>query len=322
MAARPYNVLTQRPLLLGSSLIRDIVSTKLVNTDVTCIRGGKIKDFLAKVEACDNKYDRTVLVLGGNDCDRDTEPDTVVNRYRELVHKVKTKSKSTTVSSICPRMKPENIKGTIDAVNAGLQGLCEDEDVSFVNNDPSFHLADGSINDGYIMKDGVHLTYNAVNKLTRNLHLRPVDVEKGGLRRKTPVEQKRFNKDRLTPVTNEEDGDEVDTGATFWKHAHTKARNEQARAPQRRQDTNRQRYQRTGATDNQTSDDGHCVTQQRTTRHPRRDHREYDNQGARCDYCAEEGHSRSRCNHGQPVECHACYRFGHKSKFCQLYATA
>ena len=46
------------------------------------------------------------------------------------------------------RMKPENIKGTIDAVNAGLQGLCEDEDVSFVNNDPSFHLADGSINDG------------------------------------------------------------------------------------------------------------------------------------------------------------------------------
>ena len=43
--------------------------------------------------------------------------------------------------------------------------------------------------------------------------------------------------------------------------------------------------------DNQTSDDGHWVTQQRTTRQPRRDHREYDNQGARCDYCAEEGHS-------------------------------
>ena len=69
-----------KTLLLGSSLIRDIDSTKLVNTDVTCIRGGKIKDFVAKVEACDNEYDRTVLVLGGNDCDRDTEPDTVVNR--------------------------------------------------------------------------------------------------------------------------------------------------------------------------------------------------------------------------------------------------
>ena len=280
-----------KTLLLGSSLIRDIDSTKLVNTDVTCVRGGKIKDFVAKVEACDNNYDRTVLVLGGNDCHPDTEPNTVVDRYRELVHKVKTKSKSTTVSSICPRMLPENVKGTIDAVNAGLQGLCEDEDVSFVNNDPSFHLADGSINDGYIMKDGVHLTYNAVTKLARNLNLRPVDAEKGVLRRKTPVEQKRTNKDRVKPVIVEDDEEEiVDTDATFWKYANTKVRNEQPRAPQRRQDPYRQRYQRTGATDSQTSD--HIA----------------------CQNCGESNHNTKRCKYSYQLTCNECGCLGHKTK--------
>ena len=220
-------------------------------------------------------------------------------------------------------MIPDNVKGTIDAVNAGLQGLCEDEDVSFVNNDPSFHLADGSINDGYIMKDGVHLTYNAVNKLARNLNLRPVDAEKGVLRRKTPVEQKRTNKDRVKPVIVEYDEEEVvDTDATFWKYANTKVRNEQPRAPQRRQDPYRQRYQRTGATDSQTSDHIAC---QRTgaTDSQTSDHIACQRTGATdsqtsdhiaCQNCGESNHNTKRCRYSYQLTCNECGCLGHKTK--------
>ena len=37
---------------------------------------------------------------------------------------------------------------------------------------PSFTLGDGSVNDGYLHRDGVHLTHAAVNQLAKNLRLK------------------------------------------------------------------------------------------------------------------------------------------------------
>ena len=42
---------------------------------------------------------------------------------------------------------------------------------TFVNNDPSFYLQDGSLNDGYLLHIGVHLTKPATNELVANLSL-------------------------------------------------------------------------------------------------------------------------------------------------------
>ena len=75
------------------------------------------------------------------------------------------------MSSICPRNKTVGLTQTIDAVNAGLQSLCSDESLTFINNDPAFHLADGTINGGYLLQDGIHLTHKATERLAKNLNL-------------------------------------------------------------------------------------------------------------------------------------------------------
>ncbi|XP_033113748.1 uncharacterized protein LOC117114252 [Anneissia japonica] len=37
-----------------------------------------------------------------------------------------------------------------------------------------------------------------------------------------------------------------------------------------------------------------------------------------CYFCAESGHTRRVCHHGQPVTCWSCNSVGHKSKFCEI----
>ena len=86
-----------RTVLLGSSIVRDISESRLLNTDVTSISGGHINDISNALDKkpSDEKYDRAILVVGGNDCDpRDatnTSPSTIVDNYRRLVKQTKTK---------------------------------------------------------------------------------------------------------------------------------------------------------------------------------------------------------------------------------------
>jgi len=62
-------------LLIGSSIIRDISDTRLVNTSVTSISGGVINDIKKKVSDIKDKLSHIYLVVGGNDCDNDDNPD-------------------------------------------------------------------------------------------------------------------------------------------------------------------------------------------------------------------------------------------------------
>ena len=62
----------------------------------------------------------------------------------------------------------------IDAVNAEMKVYCDDNQVDFVNNNLSFRLQDGNINDGYFLSDRqtkkvVHLNNRGTMKLCDNL---------------------------------------------------------------------------------------------------------------------------------------------------------
>jgi hypothetical protein len=58
--------------------------------------------------------------------------------------------------------------------------MCADkEHVTYMDNTLSFKLGDGSINDGYYLADGVHITRAAVNKLASNLKLGIIDKAEG-----------------------------------------------------------------------------------------------------------------------------------------------
>ena len=121
------------------------------------------------------------MVAGGNDCDTSppTAAPTVVEAYASVIDTAKMKARTVTVSSICPRMKIADTTNTIYAVNAGLVTLCADKEVSFADSTPSFTLGDGSVNDGYLQRDGVHLTHAAMNRLARNLSMRTKNAASG-----------------------------------------------------------------------------------------------------------------------------------------------
>jgi hypothetical protein len=121
------------------------------------------------------------LVVGDNDCDTTTAKTAkdITEEYTKLIDAAKTKAEQVTVSSICPRMTSKTTQDNISAVNAGLNVICSDKNITFKDNSAFFFLGDGSINDGYLLNDGVHITRPAVNKLAQNLNLRVKDKAKG-----------------------------------------------------------------------------------------------------------------------------------------------
>ena len=161
-------------LLIGSSLIRDVNSATLVDTEVVCLPGGKLAGIEKKISELSSGYDTITVVAGGNDCDTSlsTPAPTVIDAFASVIDAAKAKASTVTVSSVCPRLKTADTTNTIDAVNAGLVTLCAEKDVIFADSTPSFTLGDGSVNDGYLHRDGIHLTHAAVNRLAKNLRLK------------------------------------------------------------------------------------------------------------------------------------------------------
>ena len=149
--------------------------------DVVCVLGGKISNVKpALCDLSDVTHDKWILVVGGNDCDTRDANDiktasAIIDDYRTLVSVAKTKAERVIVSTVVPRLKSLEVRTRIDDVNAGLQVMCGDEDVTFVDNTNSFHLGDGSINDGYYEQDGTHLITKATNKLLYNLQMKRKD---------------------------------------------------------------------------------------------------------------------------------------------------
>ena len=59
----------KRNLIIGSILLRDFDSSKLIQSEVTCIRGGKIQDVHNKLKSnTTTQYNSISIVVGGNDC--------------------------------------------------------------------------------------------------------------------------------------------------------------------------------------------------------------------------------------------------------------
>ena len=166
----------ERKLLVGSSLVRDIDASRIMNTDVKSISSGKIRDVHNYLDSCDDGiYEEIAIVIGSNDCDETSrkpgEVQDILDSYASLLLSAKDKCSSVTVSSVCPRKK-EKTQKNIDLVNTGLKNLCEATECKYVDNDMSFKLPDGSINDGYLIPGDVHLNMQGTNKLAKNLGVR------------------------------------------------------------------------------------------------------------------------------------------------------
>ena len=81
---------------------------------------------------------------------------------------------------MCPRDVGDNalLMEKIDLVNSGIQGLCQDTGSDYTDCSNFLKLTGGSINDGYYVNDGVHLTNKGQDKLCQKLSLtKKTDVD-------------------------------------------------------------------------------------------------------------------------------------------------
>ena len=211
-----------------------------------------------------------------------------MNSYEELLNITCGKSNKVTVSSICPRLAcSEPDRDKIERVNAGLLDMCSDKaNVEFIDSTPSFSLCDGSLNDGYFIQDGVHLTRSATNKLAKNLRLRVRDAAEGACRD---------------------------------KHSATRKPRTETQTPQstRKQQNHNVRQAEPASTHYDQNEDSGWQTQRRKGRRYSH-HEQRHTDDWRCLYCAETGHLKDTCRHQKPVECNKCHYSGHKAKFCDI----
>ena len=301
-----------KKLLIGSSIIRDIDSAKLVNTDVRSIGGAKVKTVKDELENMNSQLDELIVVVGGNDCDEESREagsvHDILETYDSLIEIAKTKADSITVSSICPRNTAVKTQTSIDALNAGLQDLCATKGCEYVDQRGSFTLGDGSINDGYILSDGVHLNRSGANRLAKNLKLKVKDNVKD-------ITKPRKH-DKAKPKPGNRDNSPHDLGATRHGGPHGERHSPGiARRPGNPGNFGRELHAKD--TRPRTAD----FPAPRDPRYNRDMTGHHDaNSNARptyaCFNCGETNHNRDTCRWDTPVTCFYCKQRGHKQKHC------
>ena len=108
-------------------------------------------------------------------------------------------------------------------LNSILNNIATKAGVQYITHDPSFRLADGQPNDGYLLADDLHLSNRGSNRLVENLGL--ITINTNVTSRKKGKQHQRDKEN--TPTTNDnrigdqDNDDELDH--EFWQHARTKA---------------------------------------------------------------------------------------------------
>ena len=121
------------------------------------------------------------LAVGTNDCATARSKEEVVKAYDNLLNTAATKvpaPDSITVSSILPRN--DKAANNVKLLNKELENLSKKHKTKFANNDASFLLGDGSLNDGYfsrVTKDGKSTighnpSFHGTQRLAKNLELK------------------------------------------------------------------------------------------------------------------------------------------------------
>ena len=212
-------------VLIGSSIIRYISDDKLVATRCICRRGGVIKDLQEALDnlPTDKPLSRIILIDSESD---DLDVTGITAQYRDLVECAKSRATKVTICSVCPRIKSITVSQRIESLNAGLKGIAGDLGVDYLDNDPIFHLQDGTLNDGYLLADGVHLTRPATNRLVAHMQL---PLRQG---ENSAYSDHRRRASKQDPPGPTSDGD-TDDGFShpFWRKAHQKDKSQHQSTP-------------------------------------------------------------------------------------------
>jgi hypothetical protein len=321
---------SNKSLLVGSSLIRNVDSEKLSDTTVVSLSGGTITQIKEKIESQDDDFGTITVVCGGNDIDSGGKTvQEALDDYSLLIDAAKSRVKDgkVVISSVLPRYRPDkpNLQEEIDTMNVGLNVLCSDKNASFIDNSSSFKLLNSCLNEGFYIQDGqdrdarIHLTKSGTNYLAKNLKLK---MKTPNVFKPTNGKSNRRNDNTNTVGTTQED-DFPPLEHTFWDTARRKGRQVQRqRSQQQRELPHQPRESQTHVPTRQPQPQVPSRQPPRAMDYSRavtaygdRDFDQYyDSQ--RCGFCAEYNHSTSECGFQNKVRCRQCSRLGHKQKFC------
>lgn len=312
----------KRSLLIGDSIIRDVDEEKLLKTSVKSLPGAKVNDIAQHFlddSTCDEPMSHIYVCVGTNDCSDETmDANAVTSAYKTMVQEM-TKHVSepshVTISSVVPRKDSIEHQTRVEALNNALSVMARSVGVTFIDHDKNFKLADGDINDGYLLpNDLLHLTKQGTNKLVKNLKL-PLkqdctDVTRP--RRRSKPKQKtgsppKSNKTDQVPTVIED----ADSDDQPWQPARRRSSRWTRSNWNNGHDYlhNHGHSHNRGHSHNHDQYDGNSIKRHHDSSIP------CDNK-RRCQYCAEHNHSTAECGFRKPALCRQCGNHGHKQKFC------
>lgn len=115
---------------------------------------------------------KIVVVAGTNDYSKDDVSVTdALEDALKLIQTARSMADEVVISGVCPRLDTSKDQEHFPAFNAGLPSLCEEKECSFIDHSPSFTFSDGSVNEGFLINKGPHLTRAGSNRLIKNLGL-------------------------------------------------------------------------------------------------------------------------------------------------------
>ena len=287
----------RKSLLIGDSIVRDIDENKLVKTQVTSLPGAKVTDVLKYLEDNDDSYKSVICCVGTNNCNEDDfKGNDVSSVYRDIITAAKLKVRDpedVLIVSIPPRTDSTTKQENVDIMNDCLSTITRDNGVTFINNDLTFKLTDGTPNDGYLQQDGLHLTNKGTNRLAKNMQLKVSPDATNGNVVKTKKHQKQNLRNRQ-PAAATADCDWQDANGANglgknngdWQEVNYKSGS--------------QRYSK----------------QRDTEGNHRGTNSGYRQTSHKCWFCGEANHVSHNCRHGHKLTCHNCQALGHKAKNC------
>ena len=155
-------------LLLGTSLLRNVDPSKLNNWEVLAKGGTSIDDLHKELSGIpeSKNYNEVIMVCGSSDLESKGTQE-IVRDCQAMMVSASLRAEKVVLSSILPR-KDKDLKDKTRSVNEELKSLCDKEGFRFVENDPSFYLMNGKVNDACLVNDGLHLSKRGVDNLLHN----------------------------------------------------------------------------------------------------------------------------------------------------------
>jgi len=156
--------------------------------------------------------------------------------------------------------------------------------ITFINNDLTFKLSDNTVNDGYLLDDGIHLNNRGTNRLAKNMRLK--------------IDPKTVN---------------GCVAKQRW-HDHQPREREQNTQKSKARNANWQKVNNRRSSRGQSEMDYRRRRDLHDTHRPNEDGKTVDNR--KCWYCGENNHVSRNCRHGRKISCHNCQELGHKARDC------